>query len=184
MTEDYGFLNLLINLANIVGLVLVGYIALQSRRVAFEVRQMTSRIESVIAPKTGIENHLLMCAQVVEDDPDGTCIVSDDGQIVLVNKRLEAISGYHRSELVGQPVEILVPEAMRGGHAQYREGFTTEPSSRPMRGLALRHKRGRDIPVEIRLNHYIDSAGGFTIAKVRVHDDDWRKSGDFHRAAH
>lgn len=147
----------------------------------FQQRKMTARLEQVIAPKTGIEGFLNMCAQVVESDPDGTCVVDDGGEIVLVNKTMEEISGYHRSELVGQQVEILVPSAFKGVHPAHREGFITGPSSRPMRGLRLRHKRGRELAVGINLNHYTDSSGGFTIAKVRVSDGEWRQSQEIPR---
>lgn len=141
----------------------------------FQIRKMTWRLEQVIAPKTGIEGFLNMCAQVVESDPDGTCVVGDNGEIVLVNRRMEEISGYHRSELVGQAVEILVPNSFKGVHPAHREGFITGPSSRPMRGLNLQHKRGKELSVGINLNHYTDSSGGYTIAKVRVADEEWRE---------
>lgn len=158
---DLGFLNLVANVLHLAGIGLVVYVVFQQRRI-------TQRLESVIAPKTGIEGYLNMCAQVVEADPDGTCVVTDGGEMVLVNKRFEDISGYHRSELIGQQVEMLVPEAMRGMHVNNREDFTISPSSRPMRGLTMRHKQGKDLAVAIRLNRYMDTAGGFTIAKVRV----------------
>lgn len=144
--------------------------------ILINVRRIVERLEQVIAPKTGIEGFLNMCAQAVESDPDGTCIVSDDGEIVMVNKAMEEISGYHRSQLVGQQIEILVPDEFRAVHPQHREGFITGPSSRPMRGLKLKHKRGRQVAVGINLNHYMDASGGFTIAKVRVSDGEWRKS--------
>lgn len=140
-----------------------------------QVWRVNERLESVLAPKTGIEGFLNMCAQVVEADPDGTCVVDDNGEIVLVNKSMEDISGYHRSEMVGQSVEMLVPNAIRAAHPRHREGFITGPSSRPMRGLKLRHKRGGEVSVGINLNHYRDASGGFTIAKVRIPDSDWRR---------
>lgn len=141
-----------------------------------QVWRISERLEHVIAPKSGIENHLSMCERVVECDPDGTCIVNDDGEIVLVNKSMEDISGFHRSELVGKAIETLVPNAAKADHPRHREGFVMEPSSRPMRGLRLRHKRGREIAVGINLNHYRDTSGGYTIAKVRLPDEEWRKS--------
>lgn len=170
--------NVAANIATFVGGALGGAVIIY---VLIQVRRIAERLEQVIAPKTGIENHLVMCAQVVECDPDGTCIVGDDGVIVLVNKAMEDISGYHRSQLVGQSVEILVPDAVKGMHPQHREGFVTGPSSRPMRGLKLKHKRGTEIAVGINLNHYRDSSGGYTIAKVRTPDSEWRKSGEMTR---
>jgi PAS domain S-box-containing protein len=169
--QSLNILNLFANLVMIVGGVVIAYGVIQIRR-------MTQRLELVIAPKTGIEGFLNMCAQVVESDPDGTCVVDDSGEIVLVNKRMEEISGYHRSELVGRLIEILVPDSVKGMHPVHREGFVTGPASRPMRGLKLRHKRGSELTVGINLNHYVDASGGFTIAKVRVADDTWGKSGD------
>lgn len=168
MALDYALFNVIANSVMIFGGMAILYGILQQRR-------MTKRIEQVLAPKTGIEGFLNMCAQVVECDPDGTCVVDDTGEIVLVNKRMEEISGYHRSELVGQMIELLVPSEFKGVHPNHREGFITGPSSRPMRGLKLRHKRGRELPVGINLNHYTDSSGGFTIAKVRTPDDDSRR---------
>lgn len=173
---DYALFNVVANSIMILGGVIILY-------GIFQQRKMTARLEQVIAPKTGIEGFLNMCAQVVESDPDGTCVVDDGGEIVLVNRTMEEISGYHRSELVGQQVEILVPSAFKGVHPAHREGFITGPSSRPMRGLKLRHKRGRELSVGINLNHYTDSSGGFTIAKVRVSDSEWRQSQEIPRIA-
>lgn len=161
MLQDLGQINLFANVLMLAGCGIGLYVIFQQRR-------MLKRLETVIAPRVGIEAYLTMCAQVVESDPDGTCVVKDDGEIVMVNESMENISGYHRSELIGAGVEMLVPDAMRQGHAQHRESFTMRPSSRPMRGLLLRHKRGVELSVDIRLNRYTDAAGGFTIAKVRV----------------
>lgn len=161
--------NVIANAATVFGIVVALYVLIQVRRIS-------QRLELIIAPKHGIENHLLMCSQVVEADPDGTCIVNDDGEIVFVNKAMEDISGYYRSELVGQLIEILVPDSFKAIHPAHREGFVTGPSSRPMRGLKLKHKRGTEIAVGINLNHYRDSSGGFTIAKIRAAGDDFRTS--------
>lgn len=163
--------NVIANLATVFGAAVAIYVLINVRRIV-------ERLEQVIAPKTGIEGFLNMCAQAVESDPDGTCIVSDDGEIVMVNKAMEEISGYHRSQLVGQPIEVLVPDEYRAVHPQHREGFITGPSSRPMRGLKLKHKRGRLVAVGINLNHYTDSSGGFTIAKVRVSDGEHQRAID------
>lgn len=161
MDDSYGSLNLIANIATVFGIVVAIYVLIRVRRIS-------QRLELVLAPKVGIEGLLQMCAQVVESDPDGTCVVSDDGEIVLVNRRMEEISGYHRSELVGAGIEILVPDMSKQDHRGFREGFIVNPSSRPMRGLRLKHKRGMEIPVGINLNRYSDSSGGYTIAKVRA----------------
>lgn len=182
---DTDTFNLITNVVTLIGgaaiSALIIYILVQVWRINERTEESNERLESVLAPKLGIENHLNMCERAVECDPDGTCIVNDDGEIVLVNKAMEDISGYHRSELVGQPVEILVPDAVRERHPQDRERFVTEPSSRPMRGLKLRHKRGRELTVGINLNHYRDTTGGYTIAKIRMPDDGFRASGEWPR---
>lgn len=166
--------NVVANFSTVIGAAVAIYVLIQVRRIV-------QRLELVLAPKVGIEGFLNMCAQVVESDPDGTCVVDDSGEIVLVNRRMEEISGYHRSELVGQLVEVLVPNQFKGVHPGHREGFVVGPSSRPMRGVKLRHKRDREVSVGINLNHYVDSSGGFTIAKVRVSDGEWQASSDtFH----
>lgn len=165
--QSINILNLIANLVTICGCLIAIYVVIHVRRIA-------ERLESVFAPKVGIEGYLNMCALAVENDPDGTCIVDDNGEIVLVNKRLEDISGYHRSELIGGSVETLVPAGAMEAHRHHREGFVTRPSSRPMRGLTLRHKRGRDVAVGINLNRFTDRTGGYTIAKVRVPDDEWQ----------
>lgn len=176
--ESLDTFNVAANVVTFVGGALGGAVIIY---MLFQVRQMVKLLADVLAPKAGIENHLTMCAQVVESDPDGTCIVSDDGLIVLVNKSMEDISGYHRSQLVGQSIEILVPDTVKGMHPHHREGFVIGPSSRPMRGLKLKHKRGTEIAVGINLNHYRDSSGGYTIAKVRIPEDELRKSREMSR---
>lgn len=166
--------NAIANAATVLGIVVAIFVLAQVRRIS-------QRLELAIAPKTGIEGFLNMCAQVVECDPDGTCVVKNDGEIVLVNRRMEDISGYHRSELVGQGVELLVPDMERDHHREHREGFIASPSSRPMRGLKLKHKRGLEIAVGINLNRYSDSTGGYTIAKIRVPNGDLRTSAEWAR---
>lgn len=166
--QSLDIFNVIANVATVFGIVVALYVLLNVRRVS-------ERLELVIAPKAGIEGFLNMCALVVESDPDGTCVASDNGEIVLVNKSFEDISGYHRSELIGQPIEMLVPANVTETHRHHREGFITRPSARPMRGLKLRHKRGWEIEVGINLNRFTDRTGGYTIAKVRVPDGEWAK---------
>lgn len=170
---DADTFNAITNIVTLTGGVAVSALVIY---ILVQVWRVNERLESVLAPKTGIEGFLNMCAQVVECDPDGTCVVNDSGEIVLVNRRMEEISGYHRTELVGQQIEILVPDNAKSQHPHHREGFIVGPMSRPMRGLKLRHKRGWELAVGINLNHYVDAGGGFTIAKVRTSEGEWRKS--------
>jgi len=91
---------------------------------------------------------------LLESAPDATCVISADGVITLVNSQLERMFGYDRSELIGQPVEILVPEAVRERHVGHVRRFISQPTTRPMgAGLELRGqtKDGRIIAVEVSL---------------------------------
>jgi PAS domain S-box-containing protein len=89
-------------------------------------------------------------------------IVDAAGRIVTVNPVTRSMFGYSAEELVGQPVELLVPQEFRGGHKAHRDSFFRSPQARPM-GLGLelraRHKDGTEFFVEISLS-YIDSAQG------------------------
>jgi PAS domain S-box-containing protein len=89
-------------------------------------------------------------------------IVDAAGRIVAVNPVTRSMFGYSSEELVGKPVELLVPQQFRGGHKAHRDSFFRSPQQRPM-GLGLelraRHKDGAEFFVEISLS-YIESAQG------------------------
>ncbi|MCH8812114.1 MAG: PAS domain S-box protein, partial [Gemmatimonadetes bacterium] len=79
---------------------------------------------------------------VFESAPDGIVVVDDEGRIVEVNPCILTQFGYTAEELIGEPVEILVPESQRGDHERHRVRFQAEPASRPMgAGLALVGRR-------------------------------------------
>ena len=71
---------------------------------------------------------------VVESLPDAGVIVSREGVIEFLNAQTEAMFGYERGELVGQPVEILVPDEFRPAHQHHRSEFARRPGTRPMGG--------------------------------------------------
>jgi|GEM_PF-3796316 len=92
---------------------------------------------------------------VVEGSPNAMVIVDQAGKIVLVNAQTERYFGYRRSELIGQPVEILVPERFHRQHRDHLNRFFEKPESRMMgvgRDLLARCKDGSEFPVEIGLN--------------------------------
>src|SRR5688572_28142992 len=87
--------------------------------------------------------------------PDALLITDTDGRIVFANAQTEALFGYSRTELVGQPIEILVPERVRGEHLSHRQRFAAEPRKRPMGSgfdLAAVRKDGSEFSVEISLS--------------------------------
>ncbi len=105
----------------------------------------------------------------IESAPSGILIVDGIGNIVLVNREIERLFGYAREELIGQSVEILVPEQFRLNHAKYRSDFSTAPSTRLMGGgrdLHGRCKDGTEIPLEIGLNPVQTDEGLFVLSVI------------------
>jgi PAS domain S-box-containing protein len=106
---------------------------------------------------------------VVESMPNAIVVVNTEGNIVLVNSQAEVFFGYHRKELVGQPVEILVPERFRAKHSGYRERFLASPLARPMgegRDLYGRRKDGGEFPVEIGLTPIHTGEGVLVLSAI------------------
>lgn len=107
---------------------------------------------------------------LLEAAPDGMVIVDDSGTIVLVNAQVEALFGYERSELIGEPVEILVPDRFAGMHLAFRNGYVSEPRTRPM-GLSgdlyARRRDGSEFPVEVSLAPLETDEGLLISAAVR-----------------
>lgn len=91
---------------------------------------------------------------LVESAPDGIIMVDPEGRIELANRQAEQMFGYSADELVGEKVELLVPDSARQRHTEHRAGYLASPRLRPMgAGLDLRARRkdGSEFPVEIRL---------------------------------
>lgn len=105
---------------------------------------------------------------LLESAPDAMVIVNMDGIIELVNGQAEYVFGYDRDELVGKPVETLVPEAFRARHTHHRTRYTQDPQLRAMRKeleLFALHKDGSQFPVEISLAP-IETAEGFLVSSA------------------
>src|SRR6266513_813897 len=106
---------------------------------------------------------------VVESAPSGMVMVDRAGTITLVNQETERLFGYAREELLGQPIEVLVPEQLRDRHPGLRDGFLANPQTRAMgagRELFGRRKDGGQFPVEIGLNPLETDEGFFVLASV------------------
>jgi PAS domain S-box-containing protein len=105
----------------------------------------------------------------IEAVPVAMLMIDRAGALVLVNGLAEQLFGYARAELVGRPVEVLVPERFRSRHPEHRVGFFATPSPRAMgagRDLFALRKDGREVPVEIGLSPVATAAGQFVLASV------------------
>jgi PAS domain S-box-containing protein len=80
---------------------------------------------------------------LLESASDGIVIVDARGQIVLVNGQAETMFDYRRDELLGQPVELLLPDALRTSHVAYRERYVAAPTTRPMGSGSISRVAGR-----------------------------------------
>jgi PAS domain S-box-containing protein len=110
----------------------------------------------------------LLSASILEAIPDAVAAVNQQGVIIQVNAQAEAIFDYTRDELIGQRIEILVPERQRGQHDQHREEFHARPKIRRMgSGLDLygRRRDGSEFPVEISLSP-VPTDGGLVVLSV------------------
>lgn len=107
---------------------------------------------------------------LLESAPDAMVVVDLQGRIVLVNAQTERLFGYERAELLGKPVEMLVPERLRSGHVGHRSDYSHDPHVRPMgAGLALfgRRKDKSEFPVGIMLSPIKTSGGDLVVSAIR-----------------
>jgi PAS domain S-box-containing protein len=108
--------------------------------------------------------------KLVAAAPDATVIVGAGGRIAITNDQTTALFGYSSDELVGQPVEMLVPERFRDQHGEHRRQFNADPKVREMgagRQLVARRKDGTEIPIEVSLSPLETPEGTQVIAAIR-----------------
>jgi len=122
-------------------------------------------------------------SDILDAAPDALIGVDERGEIVLANAQAVVLFGYPRDELLGQPLEILVPLGVRSGHEALRSHYQAAPSTRPMGvnvDLAARRKDGSEFPTEISLSAIQTEHGPLFLAAVR--DSTERIEGQRERA--
>jgi PAS domain S-box-containing protein len=142
-------------------------------------RDAEGRVEALVYNKTDV-THLKVRRDarlieahyhaLLESTPDAIVIVNDVGRIILVNGQAEAMFGYGRDELLGEPLEVLLPERFRAGHVGHRSAYLAQSRKRPMgAGLELygRRKEGVEFPVEISLSPLTTPVGCLGMSAIR-----------------
>ncbi len=104
-----------------------------------------------------------------ENATEGIILTNGSGNIVMVNPASERMFGYDAGEIIGKPIEVLIPEKFKPHHHELRDGFYKHPSNRSMgqnRDLFGRKKDGTNTPVEVSLSHYRKDNELFVIAFI------------------
>lgn len=127
--------------------------------------EVNLQLEQLLAERTANTDRLL------EEAPDAIVVINRQGEIIRVNQLMESLFGYTRDRLLGQPIEMLLPEAFRAKHPALRDSYFADPRVRAM-GLGLdlsaRHQDGHDFPVELQLTPLISD--GETVAAAAIRD--------------
>ncbi len=108
---------------------------------------------------------------IAEGAPEGLIAVDGEGRIVFINARAEAMFGHARGEVIGQPIELLVPDRIKASHPAIRAAFTRQPevlAVPPEKGLVGRRRDGTEFPIDLSLSPVRTSLGTFIVADVRA----------------
>ena len=120
--------------------------------------------------KTGRRRQELRYIQILESMPDAVVICGDNGNITIINAETERLSGYRKDELIGKPVETLIPERFRKAHVGHRARYYSDPKTRPMgilHDLYMLRKDGSELAVDISLSPFRTEEGLFVISDIR-----------------
>jgi len=140
-------------------------------------RRRVAELEAAAAGHRHAEDRLTQA--LLESATEGIILIDASGRITLVNRAAERMFGYPRAELLGQTLEILLPDRTRAAHVDHRTGYFAGPRVRPMGigiDLAGRRRDGTEFPVEISLS-YVDTADGM-LAMAFITDITERKRAE------
>ena len=128
---------------------------------------------------------VLLSSDLLETLPDAVVAVDQTGTIVQVNSQAQELFGYDRVELVGQKIEMLVPDRYRRQHQHHRQNFAEAPKTRRMGAdldLYGRRRNGSEFPVEISLSPVSTDKGTFVLSAIRDISDRKRIAEELRRA--
>jgi PAS domain S-box-containing protein len=124
---------------------------------------------------------------LLEAAPDAMVVVDDQGMINLINSQMEKLFGYDRAEIVGKPIEVVVPKRLQRKHIHHRKGYMAEHPARPMGGgldLFGVRKNGTEFPVEISLSPLKTEKGLLVSAAIRDITERKRTEADIQKLNH
>ena len=127
-------------------------------------------VESTQDPQANPRSVNITNRQLLEAAPDPMVVVDSDGIIALINQQTEVLFGFARDELLGQPVEVLIPERYQGAHPAHRQTYLGNARFRPMgeqQLLFARRKDGSEFPVEISLGPVQTDEGIYVVSTIR-----------------
>jgi PAS domain S-box-containing protein len=116
-----------------------------------------------------MNTHIAHLTSLFENATEGIILTDSKGDIILVNPAAQKMFQYRGEEIVGRPIEVLIPDNLKAKHENHRGNFHKHPSNRVMgqgRDLFGRKKDGTNIPVEVSLSHYHRDSGLFVIAFI------------------
>jgi len=131
------------------------------------------RLEQLSAPGAILDPDLM--AKILDMLPDGVIVVDDKGVIRFVNQSTELLFGYPRQNMLGEPLEMLLPQGLRERHVEHRRQFFENPHTRPM-GVGIgplmgRRSNGMEVELAITIGPLVTGHGIYAVAVVRRRHD-------------